>query len=195
MKSEDKKEGKKMMLGEVTLKGSTSNKTDWKLEDGTIVSQRMLSRILGIEDRNLREYIDKMPEYARNNVHKAIEWWFTKDFVLTDKDGNKMKFVELKEEKFFHDTRKSKHDANRAKLGEEREELEMEITRGDYILREKVVHRIAEISKKFSTKLFAFPSRVASRLVSATTAEEVKTILKDELKKITEEIDSWPIFP
>lgn len=194
MKSEGKKEHKRMMLGEVTLKGSTSNKTDWALEDGTIVSQRMLARILGIKDRNLREFIDVMPEYARKNVHKAIEWFHTKDFVLTDSDGNKMKLVDLKEEKFFHDTRKAKHDANRAKLGEEREELEMEITRGDYILREKIVHRIAEISKKFSVKLFALPARVASRLVSASTAEEVKEILKEELKKITEEIDSWSIF-
>lgn len=182
------------MLGKVTLKGSQSIKVDWRLPDGTIVSQRMLAEILGIKDRNLREFIDKMPEYARKNLKKCLEWIHTKDFVLTDSDGNKMKLVDLKEEKFFHDTRKSKHDANRSKINESKEELEMEITRGDYIEREKIVHRIAEISKQFSTKLFAFPNRVAPRLVTARTAEEVKSILKEELKKITEEIDSWPIF-
>ena len=198
MKSEDKKGDKTekvMMLGKVTAKGRRSKKTDWKLQDGTIIPQTMLAEIIGKKDRNLRSEINKMPEYAKKDVKSFLEYYFTKDIVLTDEEGNKIKLIDLKEQKLLHDTRRAKHDANRARINEEREELEMDIKRGDYILREKVVHRIAEISKKFSTKLFAFPSRVASRLVSATTAEEVKTILKDELKKITEEIDSWPIFP
>ena len=188
MTSQDNKKDEK-------IKGRPNTLTPlWAKKDGTPVTQTELANILHKDTREIRKLINQMPAYARNDLPKAIDWIHTKDILLTDEDGNKMKMVDLKEEKYFHDTRKSKHDANRSKISEEREGLENEITRGHYIEREKVVHRIAEISKKFSTKLFAFPNRVASRLVTASTAEEVKTILKDELKKITEEIDSWQIF-
>ena len=55
--------------------------------------------------------------------------------------------------------------------------------------------RVKEISQKFSTKLFAMPDKVASKLVLAKTAKEVKDILEAEMRKLTEEVDSWPIFP
>lgn len=188
MKSQDNKEPKKTRGRKTTLTPL------WAKKDGTPVTQTELGNILHKDTREIRQLIRHMPDYARNDLPRAIEWIHTKDILLTDEDGNKMKMVDIKEEKLFHDTRKSKHDANRSKISEEREDLEMEITRGHYILKSDVINRIAEISKEFQSMLFAFPGRVASQLVSAKSATEVKSILKDELKKITKEIDSWQIF-
>ena len=169
-------------------------KTDWTLGDGTKVTQTAVANFLGIGDRELRLLITKMPQHAKKNLRDALEWYFTRDLMIADEDGNVVSMNDLKQEKLFHDTRKVRHDANRSKINEQKEQHELDITKGIYVEREKVEHKIADISRELSKKLFALPSRVVSLIMQAKTAPEITKILSAELRKITQEIDNVEIF-
>ena len=169
--------------------------TKWKLLDGTPVTQKQVADFLHITDRQIRYLIPQMPQHAKNNLGDFLEWYYQREIMVTDADGTAIKLSDLKEEELFHKTRKIRHDANRSKISEEKERFEFEINKGDFVEREQVTRRIAEISKQFSKKLFALPSRVVSLIMQADSPDEVTKVLNTELRKITEEIDTWQIFP
>ena len=170
------------------------SQTDWTLGDGTKVTQTAVANFLGISDRQLRSLITEMPQHAKNNLPDALAWYFQKDLMIADEDGNVIGMDDLKQQKLFHDTRKVRHDANRSKINEQKEQHELDITKGVYVERERVEHRIADISKALSKKLFALPSRVVSLIMQAQNAPEITKILNAELRKITQEIDNVEIF-
>ena len=171
------------------------SQTDWKLHDGTPITQVEVANFLHITDRQLRYLIKQMPEHAKNNLADALEWYFQRELMVTDEEGNQVRLDDVKTEKLFHETRRARHDAGKAKISEEKERHELDIMKGIFVEREIVEHRIADISKKFSDKLFALPSRVVSLIMQTDSPSEITKILTDELRKITEEVDSWQIFP
>lgn len=136
-----------------------------------------------------------MPEHAKKNLADALEWYYLRELMVTDEEGNTVSIDDVKTELLFHQTRKARHDAAKAKIIEEKERYALDIEKGVYVEKEKVAHRVADISKKFSDKLFSLPNRVVSLIMQADSPTEVTKILTDELRKITEEVDEWQIFP
>lgn len=170
------------------------SQTDWKLHDGTPITQVEVANFLHITDRQLRYLIKQMPEHAKNNLADALEWYFQRELMVTDAEGNQVRLDDVKTEKLFHETRKARHDAGKSKISEEKERHELDTLKGIFVEREAVEHRIADISKKFQDKLFALPSRVVSLIMQANSPSEITKILTDELRKVTEEIDNIEIF-
>ena len=79
-------------------------------------------------------------------------------------------------------------------MSEEKERHLFDAEKGLYVERQVVEHRIADISKAFSDKLYALPNRVSSLMMQAKSESEVKQILNAELRKITADIDEMEIF-
>ena len=169
------------------------NQTKWTL-DNRELTRNEVANLLGITDRHLYRLIPEMPQHAKDNLADALEWYYQREIMVEDADGNAVKLSDLKSEKLFHDTRKARHDANRSKITEEKERLQLDIEKGIYVERELVEHNLADIDKELSTKLFALPARVASLMMQAKTEAEVKKILNDELRKITVEIDKMEVI-
>ena len=155
-------------------------KTNWTLDDREL-TRNEVAYILGITDRQLYRLIPEMPDEAKASIAGLTEWYWQ------EQKGSRV-FESLKEEKLFHDTRRSRIIADK-------EQLQLEVEKKKYVEREGVEHRIAAISKEFSAKLFAFPARVASLVMQAKTEAEVKKRLDTELRKITAEIDQMAVFP
>lgn len=174
--------------------GEIERQTDWKLLDGTPITQVAVANFLHITDRELRYLIKEMPQHAKNNLLDALQWYFRREIMVTDEDGNVAKLSDLKEEKLFHDTRKARHDANRSKTTDEKERHQLDIEKGIYVEREIVEQNVVSMSKEFSKKLFALPDRVVSLIMQAKGEVEVKKILNDELRNLTEEIDKMEVF-
>ena len=171
-----------------------AKQTSWKLLDGTPVSQVQVANFLHITDRQMRYMISQMPQHAKNNLADALEWYYQREIMVEDEEGNAVKLSDLKSEKLFHDTRKARHDANKSKITVEKEQHALYIEKGIYVEREQVEHKIADVSKEFSKKLFALPSRVVSLIMQADNPTEITKILNDELRKITTEIDAMDVF-
>ena len=154
--------------------------TNWTLDDREL-TRNEVADILGITDRQLYRLIPEMPDEAKASIAGLTEWYWR------EQKGSPA-FESLKEEKLFHDTRRSRIIADK-------EQLQLDLEKGIYVEREQVEHRIAAISKEFSAKLFALPPRVASLVMQAKTEAEVKKILNDELRSLTQEIDKMEVFP
>ena len=170
------------------------SQTDWTLSDGTPVKQTDLAKILHIEARDVRRQVAKMPTHCKTNLRDALEWYFQKDLVVTDEEGQTVKFDDLKQERLFHEVRKLRHDANRSAVNEEKERHSFDAEKGLFVERQTVEHRIADISKQLSDRLFAMPNRVSSLMMQAKSEAEVKHILNAELRKITADIDQMEVF-
>ena len=169
------------------------SQTSWTLNDGTPVTQVQLANILHIEARDMRRHIRQMPAHCKKHLRDALEWYFQKDLIVEDEDG-KVSVDDLKQERLFHEVRKLRHDANRSKVSEEKERHLFDAEKGLYVERQVVEHRIADISKQLSDKLFAMPARVSSLLMQAKSEAEIKHILNTGLREVTSEIDEMEIF-
>lgn len=170
-----------------------TTRTNWKTQSGEKITQTRLADILHRRRTTLSDIINEMPPEALTSLKDALDYIFYRD-VLKPKDEI-VTMKNMKEQKLFYDVRRARADSRKAEITEERERHQLAVDRGHYIERSEVESRVKEISQKFSTKLFAMPDKVASKLVLAKTAKEVKDILEAEMRKLTEEVDSWPIFP
>ena len=170
-----------------------NNAVNWKTKSGKNITQTRLADILHKPESSLRYIIAEMPPEALTSLKDALDYIFYRA-VLKPKDEI-VTMKNMKEQKLFYDVRRARADSRKAEITEERERHQLAVDRGHYIEKSEVESRVKEISQKFSTKLFAMPDKVASKLVLAKTAKEVKEILEAEMRKLTEEVDSWPIFP
>lgn len=168
-------------------------RTHWKTESGEEISQAKLADILHMPRTSLINIINEMPPKALYNLTDALDYIFYRQIIKGQDEKVTMK--NLKEQKLFYDVRRARADSRRAEITEERERHQLAVDRGHYIEKFEVASRITEISKDFSLKLFAMPDKIAAKLVIAKTAKEVKEILRSALRKLTEEVDSWSIFP
>ena len=170
-----------------------SDKYSWKWVDGTAITRQNLADLLGVSLRQVDNLIntDGCP---LDDFSAFLEWYFTKDFMIYDEEGAGYTLNQLKQMKLAFDTRKAKHDANRAEIAEQREKHEFEVDQEIYVERDLVESRITDISKRFGERLFTFPNRVVKALMGATSEQEMKEILESELRRLTAEIDQMDVF-
>ena len=169
-------------------------KIHWETSQGMQVTPAILADILCMPISDLDNLINEMPPHALQNLKLAIEYIFL-CHVGVNSEGEPTRLADMKSQKLFYDVRRARADSRKAEITEERERHSLLVDRGQYIEKSKVESRVTNISREFRLKLFALPEKLANKLLSAKTQREVKSIIVRELRKITEEIDKWPIFP
>ena len=173
------------------------SQTEWKLKSGASVTQKQMADYLHISARHLRRLVAVMPDHCKKNLPDAIIWYVNRNLTTEDTRDAKAPAVsvdELRLEKLVNEVKKLRHDANRSLISEDKERHDFDVQKGIYVERTVVEHRIADISKAFSDKLFAIPNRVSSLMMQAKSEAEVKRLLNAELRKITADIDEMEIF-
>ncbi|MYF97760.1 hypothetical protein F4212_01290 [Candidatus Poribacteria bacterium] len=172
---------------------SQSDKYSWKWVDGTPITRQNIADLLNISLRQVDNIVNS-EGCPLDDFSAFLEWYHTKDFIIYDEEGAGYSLNQLKQMKMAYDTRKAKHEANRAEIAEKRERHSLDVDESVYVEKEIVESRIMDISKRFGERLFALPSRVVKALMGATSEQEMKEILDSELRKLTEEVDSWKVF-
>ena len=142
-----------------------------------------------------------MPDHCKKNLPDAIDWYVNRgvkteniDEDTKDGEGTFVSKDDLLMEKLVNEVKKLRHDANRSLISEDKERHDFDVQKGIYVERQVVEHRIADISKAFSDKLFAIPNRVSSLMMQAKSEAEIKHLLNTELRKTTADIDEMEIF-
>ena len=179
----------------------TKSQTQWKLKSGASVTQKQMADYLHVSARHLRRLVAVMPDHCKKNLPDAIDWYVNRgvkteniDEDTKDGEGTFVSKDDLLMEKLVNEVKKLRHDANRSLISEDKERHDFDVQKGIYVERQVVEHRIADISKGFSDKLFAIPNRVSSLMMQAKSEAEVKRLLNAELRKITADIDEMEIF-
>ena len=173
--------------------GKPTQKYSWKWVDGTPITRQNIADLLGVSLRQVDNIINS-DGCPLDDFSAFLEWYFTKDFLIYDEEGAGYTLNQLKQMKLAYDTRKAKHDANRAEIAEQREKHDFQVDQDIYVERDLVESRIMDISKRFSEQLFDLPSRVVKALMGATSEQEMKEILESELRRLTTEIDQMDVF-
>ena len=168
--------------------------------DGTEATHQQLSDLLGVNTRSIRRYVahedcpSTLVEFIAWRVLKGTGIDLNQD-LTNDEIPKDMTVQKLDTIKKYHDTRKSKAEANRSELGEQREQYEFDIEKGEYISRETIEVNLANVSRALSDLLFAFPERILTRVMGSDDQREILDVMNHELREITSEIDNWEIIP
>ena len=128
-----------------------------------------------------------MSDHCKKNLPDAIIWYVNRNLTTEDTrdpEASEVSVEELRLEKLVNEVKKLRHDANRSLISEDKERHDFDVQKGIYVERQVVEHRIADIGKAFSDKLFAIPNRVSSLMMQAKSEAEVKRLLNAELRKM-----------
>ena len=178
----------------MSVNSNNSRKVAWVDSEGNSVSQAQVARWLHLKPQNFSKLVKKMPDNCLTHLPDALHWYFVRKLQVVNSDGVATPISEVRQEKLLYETKRAKHDAEKSELAVERERFRMAVDQGQYVEKSALAQRIDQISKEFGLKLFAFPDRVAHRVMGAASAREVVDLLMAELRKITKEIDSWNLF-
>ena len=164
-------------------------------DDGKTVTQKQLASILGVSVRQVRRYLTD-PEAPTDSLDAFVHWRFTKDLIVdVGSDYENMTVNQLKIAKMRHDTRKAEHEARRSEIGAEREQFDFDVHKGDFVEKSVIVMNMGNVSVALRELLFAFPDKVASRIMGCESLAEPVEVINAALRDITEEIDGWEIIP
>jgi len=158
------------------------NKNEMKIDNETIVSLKILSKMIGLSERQIqrlvKEGVIKKNDNGKYLLVESVQGYLS--YVVDKNDTN----VDLKDEKI-------KEEIKRIKKDTELKDLKIKETKNQLHLATIVEKVMTDMLMNIKGKLLSISSKVAPAVIAADNLGEIQDVIQDEIFEVLEELSEY----